>query len=124
MNRFIIIIFSLIIITSSGLAQDNNRQIPKSKDFKYPVLVKLISGSSNIFRIGFIRYSDFWEVKEDLGELTSFYARFLNDNELKNKLFVYFPISEKQGDMMIIDKTDIQKLDMTKEQAMEIILPD
>lgn len=118
------IIFILLLISPLVLFGQNNKIIDKPRDFKYPVMVKLIQGQGNVFRIGFIRYNDFYDIKENLSEANAFYARFLSDAEIKNSLFVYFPTSKQNGEMLIVPKTTVTKMDMTYEQAMQIIIPE
>jgi len=120
------ILFLLLIISPLiGMCQGNsNITRPKSKEFSYPVIVKLIQGEGNVFRIGFIRYNDYFDIKEDESELNAFYARFLTDLELKNSVFVYFPTANKNGEMLVVPKVSVTKLDMTYEQAMQIIIPE
>ena len=118
------ILFILLIISPLVLFGQNNKGISKPKDFKYPVMVKLINGQGNVFRIGFIRYNDFYDVREDASEVSAYYARLLSDAEIKNSLFVYFPTSKENGEMLIVSKDSVTKMDMTYEQAMQIIIPE
>jgi uncharacterized membrane protein len=118
---FIILIISPLL----GICQGNKEITkPKSKEFRYPVIVKLIQGEGNVFRIGFIRYNDFFDVKENESEIDAFYARFLTDFELKNSVFVYFPTANQNGEMLVVPKVSVTKIDMTYEQAMQIIVPE
>jgi hypothetical protein len=113
----------LILVSINTYGQTTKNEVSKPNDFKYPVLVKLIDGYSNMFRIGLIRYNDFHDVKEDVSDVTAYYSRFLNQNELKDKLFVYFPLSKDSGEMLIVSKLNIVKLDLTYDQALQIIMP-
>lgn len=117
------IVFIFLLFSSINLF-GQNKIVSKPKEFKYPVIVKLIEGQGNVFRIGFIRHNDYYDIKEDQTEVASFYARFLSDAEIKNSVFVYFPISKGSGEMLIISKVSVTKMDMTYEQAMQIILPE
>lgn len=117
------IILILMIILTNNVNGQSNKTISKPSEFKHPVMMKLIQGDGNIFRIGFIRENDFNNVKEDVTLPTSYYARFLDDNELKNKTFVYFPLSEKTGEMLIVEKSILTRLDLSYEEALKIILP-
>lgn len=121
MKRIIFILFVSFSLNSFGQVKE---KIYKPQGFKYPVMAKLIDGQGNVFRIGFIRHNDYFDLKEDEGEITSYYARFLNESNLTNSVFVYFPTSPGNGEMLIVNKTSVTKLDMTYEQAMQIILPD
>lgn len=118
------ILFLLLIISPLILFGQDKKNIAKPKDFKYPVMVKLIQGQGNVFRIGFIRYNDFYDVKEDASDVSAYYARFLSDAEINNSLFVYFPTSKDNGEMLIVSKITITKMDMTYEQAMQLIIPE
>jgi len=113
----------LILVSINTLGQTTKKEVAKPNDFKYPVLVKLIDGYSNMFRIGLIRHNDFYDVKENGSDVSAYYSRFLSDYELKDKIFVYFPLSKESGEMIIVSKQNITKLDMTYEQALEIIMP-
>lgn len=117
-----LIIFSLLI--SFNLFGQSNKKPPNTSGFKYPVIVKLVDGQGNIFRIGFLRYNDYFDAKEDDSEFVAYYGKFLNGVELQNKSFVYFPTSPGNGEMLIIDKSNFTKMDMTYEQAMKIIIPE
>lgn len=117
------IILILMIILTNNVNGQSSKTISKPSEFKHPVMMKLIQGDGNIFRIGFIRENDFNNVKEDVTLPTSYYARFLDDNELKNKTFVYFPLSEKTGEMLIVEKSILTRLDLSYEEALKIILP-
>ena len=114
----------ILLIASMGAYAQKNKELEKPNEFSYPVLVKLVDGKSNIFRIGLIRHNDYFNISEDFYQVSANYARFLNDNELKDKMFVYFPLSNKSGEMLIFSKENVTKLDMTYEQAMEIIIPE
>lgn len=118
------ILFSFLIFLSLQSFGQIQEKIAKPQGFKYPVMAKLIDGQGNVFRIGFIRHNDYFDVNEEGNELTSYYARFLSESNLKNSVFVYFPTSPGNGEMLIIAKVSVTKLDMTYEQAMQIILPD
>ena len=125
MNKTIALAVALLItITANaqkvGMDKEGNQ-------FKYPVLVKLIQGEGNIFRIGFLRYNDFHDIKEDANNPSNIYANFIDLADVsvgnfKDKYFVYFPLSKTNGEMLIIDKGDVTKLDMRYEQAMELIV--
>jgi hypothetical protein len=117
-----LILIALIVLATNVNGQ-SSKTISKPSEFNHPVMLKLIQGDGNIFRIGFIRDNDYKNVKEDVTQLTSYYARFLDDNELKNKTFVYFPLSEKTGEMLIVEKSILTNLDLSYEEAMKIILP-
>lgn len=119
----IILVFSLLII-SLNLFGQQEKKVSIPKGFKYPVMVKLIDGQGNVFRIGFLRYNDYFDVKEDDSAFTSYYGRFLTNTNLTNSVFVYFPTSPGNGEMLIVPKTTVTKMDMTYEQAMQIILPE
>lgn len=117
-----LILIALIVLATNVNGQ-SSKTVQRPNEFNHPVMLKLIQGDGNIFRIGFVRDNDFNNVKEDVTQPTSYYARFLDDNELKNKIFVYFPLSEKTGEMLIVEKNDLTKLDLSYEEAMKIILP-
>ena len=117
------LILILMVILTTNVDAQSNKTISKPIEFKHPVMMKLIQGDGNIFRIGFIRENDFNNVKEDVTLPTSYYARFLDDNELKNKTFIYFPLSEKTGEMLIVEKSILTRLDLSYEEALKIILP-
>jgi len=117
-------LFIIFILLFSTNTYGQNKNVSKSKDFKHPVMVKLIQGQGNVFRIGFIRYNDFYDVKEDASDVSAYYARFLSDAEINNSLFVYFPTSKDNGEMLIVSKITITKMDMTYEQAMQLIIPE
>ena len=38
-------------------------------------------------------------------------------------ILVYFPLSEKTGEMLIVEKSNLTYLDLSYEEAMKIILP-
>lgn len=121
------ILLFLLASASYGQSRGEPKGNKGERDFKYPVLVKLIQGQGNVFRIGFVRYNDFHEVRENTGEDKNIYASFINlvdidKGDFKNKCFVYFPLSERNGEMIIVEKSDITKLDMRYEQAMELIV--
>ena len=122
-------LFIAILLSFSVNAQNvsNSKVESQSNSFKYPVLVKLIQGQGNIFRIGFLRYNDFYGIKEDANNPSNIYASFIDLADVtvgnfKDKYFVYFPLSKTNGEMLIIDKKDVTKLDMRYEQAMELIV--
>jgi hypothetical protein len=115
-----LILIALIVLATNVNGQ-SSKTISKPSEFSHPVMLKLIQGEGNIFRIGFVRDNDY--KKEDVTLPTSYYARFLDDNELKNKTFVYFPLSEKMGEMLIVEKSTLTNLDLSYEEAMKIILP-
>jgi hypothetical protein len=117
-----LILIALIVLATNVNGQ-SNKTISKPSEFNHPIMMKLIQGDGNIFRIGFIRDNDFKNVLEDVTQSTAYYARFLEDNELKNKVFVYFPLSEKTGEMLIVEKSILTRLDLSYEEAMKIILP-
>lgn len=114
---FVIIVF--LLFSQITFSQINNSK----KEYKYPCLIKLIEGSSNMFRIGFMRKNDYLDVKEDISSPQASVARFLNDFNMNDKVFIYFPTSKQTGEMMIVNKSCVTKLDMTYEEAIEIILP-
>jgi len=114
----------IIVFTWSTVEAQNKSQ---EKSFNYPVLVKIIQGNGNVFRIGFIRYNDFYGVKEDESNPSNIYANFIGlanvtRGDFKNKCFVYFPLAKGNGEIVIIDKADITKLNMTYDQAMKLIV--
>ena len=76
-----------------------------------------------MFRIGFMRKNDYFDIKEDISLPQANVARFLKDVELTDKYFVYFPTSSDTGEMIIVSKSCVTKLDMTFEQAIEVIAP-
>ena len=117
-------LFIIFILLFSTNTYGQNKNVSKPKYFKHPVMVKLIQGQGNVFRIGFIRYNDFYDVKEDASDVSAYYARFLSDAEINNSLFVYFPTSKDNGEMLIVSKITITKMDMTYEQAMQLIIPE
>ncbi len=120
MKKFSILAIILLITTLSVVAQKK----PMNTDtFKHPVLVKLVQGDGNIFRIGFLRYSDFHDIKEEAGNPNNIYANFMEMVEFTDKYFVYFPFSLENGEMTIVNKNDVIKLDMRYEQAMKLIRP-
>ena len=86
----------------------------KSREFRNPVLVKLIRGEGNVFRIGFVKGE---ANKPDIQ------ANFMKDYNLKGKVFVYFPLSNGNGEMLIVERSDVTKMEMTYENAMELINP-
>lgn len=116
------ILLLIVFILSCNLVWSQKTKTNR-EEFKYPVLVKLIEGSGNVFRIGFIRHNDYWNIKEDVNNPQNIYANFIDLTELKNKIFVYFPTSDSTGEMTIVDNKDITKLDMTYEQALEVMIP-
>lgn len=122
MKKIIVLILFVLCVFNSY--SQNDKENSKPKTFKYPVLVKLIEGAGNVFRIGFIRHNDFFDIKEDTQDVASYYARFLSNTNLHNNIFVYFPSLNENGEMLILPKSSITKMDLTYEQAMQIILPD
>lgn len=125
MKKTLAIAFSLLLIAQVSKSQDTEKGI---KSFKYPVLVKLIQGDGNIFRIGFIRHDDYYDVKQNESEPGNIYASFIDmvdvaRGDFKGKCFVYFPFSRENGEMEIADKSDIMKLDMRYEEAIKLIRP-
>ena len=117
------LIFILMVIIATNVDGQSTKQISKPTQFTHPVMMKLIQGEGNIFRIGFIRENDLNNVKEDVTLPSAYYARFLDDNELKNKIFVYFPLSDSTGEMLIVEKNILSMLDLSYDEAMKIILP-
>lgn len=128
MKRIILLALatSLSIIVNAQKI-DNDKMKSEKNSFKYPVLCKLIQGSGNVFRIGFLRYNDFNGVEEDASDPKNIYAGFIDlvdvaKGDFKDKYFVYFPLSNGTGEMLIMDRKDVTKLDMRYEQAMELIV--
>ena len=120
-------ILMAIALSFNANAQKNGKSETKPNSFKYPVLVKMIHGSGNIFRIGFLRHNDFHGIEESVGE--NIYASFINlvdvsKGDFKDKYFVYFPLANQNGEMLIVDRREVTKLDLTYEQAMELIVVD
>lgn len=128
MNRLLSTILLLAIAsTSYAQVRGQARESGKAKDFKYPVLVKLIKGSGNVFRIGFVREGDFYGTGESKPDTSDIYANFMDlvnsdKGDFTGKCFVYFPLSERNGEMLIVDRNDVSSLDMRYEQAMELIV--
>lgn len=117
--KTIIISLFIIFISNIGYSQTSKN----AKGYRYPVLVKMFEGSGNVFRLGFLRYNDFFEVKEDISSPQANISRFLVDYDLKDKMFVHFPTSDKSGETLIVPKACVTKLDLTYEQAIDIIYP-
>lgn len=115
----LLIIIVILLLSQTSFGQRNK----SSNEYKYPCLVKLVEGGSNIFRIGFMRKNDFFDIAEDISLPQASVARFLKDVDLTDKYFVYFPTSADTGEMLIISKNCVTKLDMTFEQAIEVIAP-
>lgn len=125
MKKLLAITIPLLLLCFVSNSQDTEKGL---KSFKYPVLVKLIQGDGNIFRIGFVRHNDYHDIKEDVGNPGNIYASFMDmvdvsRGDFKDKCFVYFPFSRENGEMAIVDKSDFMKLDMKYEQAIKLIRP-
>lgn len=119
---------TLLLFLSLTAFPQKHEVASEKNDFKYPVLVKLIRGEGNVFRLGFVRKNDYLGVEEDKNDARNIYANFIDladvvTGNFKNKFFVYFPLSKDSGEMLIVDKTDVTKVDMTYEQSMQLILP-
>lgn len=128
MNKINSLIIALLFTFSVNAQKvSNDKSERQSNTFNHPVLVKLIQGSGNVFRIGFLRYNDFYGIEEEASDPKNIYAGFIDLAELsvgnfKDKCFVYFPMSNSNGEMMIVDKKEVTRLDMRYEQAMELIV--
>lgn len=128
MNKALITLTAIALtLTSYGQGNAKKGETIDNKTFKYPVLVKLIQGSGNVFRIGFVRYSDYYGIEENANDPKNIYASFIDlvevsKGDFKNKCFVYFPLSKNNGETLIIDRNDVAKLDMRYEQAIELIV--
>lgn len=123
-------VLSLLILLSFGMkAQTPASQIQtERKHFRHPVLVKLIEGYGNVWRIGFMRSEDFYGDKDTV-KRNDIHANFfksvsLSESELKDKCFVYFPLSGDQGEMLIVSKSTITRLDIGYDKAIELIMVD
>jgi len=125
MNKTIALAVALLVtITANAQKVGTDKE---GDQFKHPVLVKLIQGDGNIFRIGFLRHNDFHDIKEDANDPSNIYANFIDLADVsvgnfKDKCFVYFPLSNTNGEMLIVNRGDLTKLDMRYEQAMELIV--
>lgn len=128
MNKITALLIMLLVSFSVKAQKVSDEKVEsQSNTFKHPVLVKLIQGDGNIFRIGFLRYNDFYGIKEEANNPSNIYANFIDLADVavgnfKDKYFVYFPLSKTNGEMLIIDRKDVTKLDMRYEQAMELIV--
>lgn len=126
-NTILAISFLLLSYVSNG--QNNKQTRHPENAFRHPVLAKIIQGEGNVFRIGFMRHNDFHDIKEDEGNAMNIYANFMSsvglvNSDLTDKFFIYFPLSDDGGEMMIMPKSQVQKLDMTYEQAIKLIRPE
>lgn len=115
-----LIVFLLISFCSKGQTFDSSRS---NKEFKCPVLAKLIRGEGNVFRIGFVRTTDFCDNKDSLSYKYDMYDNFIKKADLNGKCFVFFPSAKDSGEMLIVDRDDFVKIDMDYNEAMGLILP-
>jgi len=94
--------------------------IKPKKVYDSPVLVRC---SNDEMRIGFMRSADYNDIKEDVTNPDCIHATFLDDAELTNSVFVYYPTSENTGEVVIVKKLNIVKIEMTYERAMKLLNP-
>jgi uncharacterized membrane protein len=109
------LLFFVVIFCSLGaFAQvvENKTEMNRAT-FTRPVLVKLIEGYGNVWRIGFVQNDQPIANNENLSAIRP-----------DDKCFVYFPLSGEAGEVSMVSRSTVTKLDIAYDKAIEMIMAD
>lgn len=109
-----LLFFIVFLCSSATFAQVVEKKAELNKaTFTRPVLVKLIEGYGNVWRIGFVQ-----------NDQPIYNHENLSDNRIDDKCFVYFPLSGEAGEVSMVSKSTVTELGIDYNKAIEMIMAD